>query len=110
MTTKLNRHDKLSFAFHAAVKRELLSDPERVLTIAKNNLQRWRKNYNDEPKWMDDWNKIIEKGTSSVVNVLDGKDEASTLLRSSSPFTGVISQSERMHIIQKYVESENTPG
>ena len=107
MTTKLNKHDKLSFAFHAAVKRELISDPERVLTIAKNNLKRWRENYNDIPKWMADWNKIIEKGASDVVNVLDGKDEESTLLRSSSPFTGVISQTERMEIIIKYGESEN---
>ncbi|MFK5914975.1 MAG: hypothetical protein QM484_11420 [Woeseiaceae bacterium] len=56
---------------------------------------------------MTDWNKIIEKGTTAVVDVLDGMDDGSILLRSSSPFTGVISQSERMEIIKKYWESDN---
>lgn len=102
MNNKLNKHDQISLALHVAVKRELLSDPNRVLLIAKNNLDRWRDNYNEIPQWMNDWNEILKQGASAVIKVLDGEDEVSTLLRSSSPFSGVISQEERTIILNKF--------
>lgn len=105
MTNKMKKHDRLSLALHAAIKRELLSDPERVLTVAKNNLERWRCNYIDVSKWMSDWTEILHHGVSAVVKVLDGEDEVSTHLRSSSPFTGIISQKERAVIIKEHNES-----
>lgn len=99
MDNKRNSKDELSLALHAAVKRELISDPERVLDAARKNLRRWSECYDEVPVWMSDWTEIIERGVEAVVRVLDGRDEASTLLRSSSPFTGVISQTERLNII-----------
>lgn len=108
MSDKLNTHDRLSLALHAAVKRELMSDPERVLKIARNNLKRWCENYDETPRWVSNWNEILNNGVSAVVKVLESKDEASTLLRSSSPFTNVITQQERADIIEACKKAENS--
>ena len=110
MSDKLNTHDRLSLALHAAVKRELLSDPERVLQIAKNNLKRWCEKYDTTPKWASDWYEILNSDVSAVANVLESEDEMSTLLRSSSPFTNVITEQERADIIEacKRQEADRT--
>ena len=107
MNNKLNKHDKVSLALHAAVKRELMSDPERVIKIAKSNLERWRIGYDEVPKWILDWSKVLDSGLSSVIKVLEGRDHVSTLLRSSSLFTGVISQQERAKIIKERDNPKN---
>lgn len=83
---------------HAAIKRELLRDPERVLKVARQNLSRWGDCDDTTPAWIADWNVILSKGVSAVSKVLDGLDETSILLRSNSPFTGIISQQERDEI------------
>lgn len=50
---------------------------------------------------MKEWAVLLEKGVSAITSVLEGEDEKSIMLRSSSPFTGIVSQKERMDIIKK---------
>jgi len=50
---------------------------------------------------MSEWEQILNNGISSIIDILDGKDEKSILLRSSSPFAGVISNKERMKVIRE---------
>ena len=97
-----NKHDTISLLMHAAVKRELLANPECVIGIAKSNLQRWRSDYDEVPRWMNDWNEILDQGVSVIVKVLDGLDETSILLRSDTPFTGIITQEERNDIRARF--------
>ncbi len=94
-------HDKLSFYLHSAVKSELLTDPNRVIAVARKNLNHWKNRYDYEPQWMSDWEEILSKGISAIIKILDGQDEKSVLLRSSSPFAGVLSNKERMRVIRE---------
>ena len=96
----LTKKEKISFYLHFLVKKKLLSKPDKVIGIAKNNLKKWGERYSEEPVWMTEWNDILDRGISSILPVLDGVDEKASLLRSSSPFTGIISQKERMEVIK----------
>ncbi len=77
---------------------KLLADPPSVISIARNNLSRWEKSYGYTPQWMADWRVILDGGVVEILRVIDGTDERSILLRSSSPFTGVLSEDERSAI------------
>ena len=101
MNDKVLDHSKLSFYLHHAVKNKLLTNPNSVITVARRNLKNWKERYGYGPKWMSDWERIIANGIASIIEVLDGKDEKSVLLRSSSPFAGVLSNKERMRVISE---------
>jgi len=93
-------HETISLNLHFLVKERLLADPDKVLAIAKSNLSRWKKRYTEEPSWMSAWREILSQGILTVLPVLEGTDERSILLKSSSPFTGIVSQKERFEIIR----------
>lgn len=97
----LSRHEQISLNLHFLVKQELLSDPDKVISIGKSNLKRWKGKYEREPTWMKEWSVLLAQGVSAIASILEGLDEKSILLRSSSPFTGIVSQKERMEIIKK---------
>ena len=100
----LTKHEQISLNLHFLIKKELMSDPDKVISIGKSNLERWKEKYEREPIWMKEWAVLLAKGVSAIASVLDGVDEKSILLRSSSPFTGIISQKERMEILKKCKE------
>ncbi len=100
----LSKHEQISLNLHLLVKKELLSDPDKVISIGKNNLRRWKERYEKEPVWMKEWGTLLAQGVSAIASILESVDEKSILLRSSSPFTGIISQKERMEIIKKCKE------
>lgn len=95
-----SKHETISLNLHFLIKERLLSDPDIVIAIARNNLNRWKECYTEEPSWMINWYAILNQGVTTVLSVLDGIDEHSILLKSSSPFTGIISQKERLEIIK----------
>jgi len=95
----------ISFALHQAVKQRLLDDPAWVIDKARANLARWEQGYGYRPGWMADWLAVLDAGVEAVCAILDGLDERSLLLKSSSPFTGIISPAERMRIIREQKRS-----
>jgi len=101
MKTKGVDHDNISFQLHHIVKSELLANPTRVIKIANSNLDKWASRYGYKPKWMSEWEQIINNGVSTIIEILDGQDEKSILLRSSSPFAGVISNKDRMKVFRE---------
>jgi len=96
----LSKHEKISLALHLLVKERALSSPNEVILTAKNNLKKWNKSNEAKTVWMREWEDILSEGINSILPILDGVDERSVLLRSSSPFTGIISQKERMEILK----------
>ena len=105
MCAQLNKHDRVSLLLHSAVKRELVAAPEKVIDIAIRNIYRWDDSYKKRPPIMQKWLKILKQGVPAIIDVLDGTDQEPILLRSSTPFTGIISQEERKKIIRELSES-----
>lgn len=107
MNEKLSRHDMTSLLLHAAVKEKLMADSETVIATAQANLIRWKASYGFEPRWMGEWFIILEDGINRILPVLEGVDDHSVLLRSNSPFTGILSENERMKVLKQQEESES---
>ena len=86
--------DAVSLALHRAIAERLSQNPSYVLSIARNNLQRWLSR-NAEPAWRE-WQEILENSTpTTICEILSQDTEEGQRLRSATPFAGVLSESER---------------
>jgi len=101
----LTHHDRLSFALHQVVKKRILSNPEEVIQKGKDNLEKWSAQYGYCPEWLIEWQNILNNGVHAICRVLESTDEYATLLRSSSPFAGIVSNQERLRIIREQKQS-----
>ena len=85
--------DLFSLMLHAGVAEKLRLNPNEVLQIARNNLNRWLKNENSA---LREWQKILETNTpEEIIKLITQDTDEGQRLRSSSPFVGVLSESER---------------
>ncbi len=85
--------DLFSLMLHIKVAEKLRSNPNKVLQIARQNLDRWLKNEN--PALLE-WQEILElKTPEEIIKIITRDTDEGQRLRSSSPFAGVLSESER---------------
>lgn len=94
------RIEELILREHEIVARRLRENPEAVLGKARENIERWGwlRDYPDpahRPSYVGEWLRLLQGPVEDVLEVLTGNDEASVLLRSSSPFAGVVHYRER---------------
>lgn len=92
--------DERSLALHAAVAAKLEAQPE-LLDVARQNLQRW---LSARPAAaLREWQAILDRAPlPEVIELLRARSADATRLRQSSPFAGVLSQSERQSILDVY--------
>lgn len=88
-----------SHELHQSVKAKLLTNPEIVISRALSNICQWEKSMGFSSFWYTKWHSILKEGVDSIVAVLDGMDEQSIDLRANSPFTGILTDEERLNIL-----------
>ena len=85
--------DLFSLMLHASVAEKLRLNANKVLKIARENLNRWLKNENSA---LREWQKILETKTpEEIIKLITQDTDEGQRLRSSSPFVGVLSEAER---------------
>ncbi|HMS40341.1 MAG TPA: hypothetical protein PKE69_08955 [Pyrinomonadaceae bacterium] len=88
--------DLFSLMLHAGVAEKLRLNPHEVLQIARQNLNRWLANENSA---LREWQKILETHTpEEIIKIITQDTDEGQRLRSSSPFAGVLSETERDQI------------
>lgn len=93
--------ERRSLFLHKAIAKKLRKNPE-LWDIPKQNLNRWKENMGDLPPALHEWEKIINTySKNELFKIFESKDEKSARLRSSSPFTGILTQEERLKIFIK---------
>ncbi|MBY0443439.1 MAG: helix-turn-helix domain-containing protein [Mycobacteriaceae bacterium] len=94
-----------SLWLHAALIPQLVTAPDAVLGIARNNLDRQRESGSaHSAAYIREWESILDAGVGRVIEAfLDQSDHGATL-RSCTPFTGVLSQDEVRSIKKVYRE------
>jgi hypothetical protein len=92
--------DDRSLALHTAVAAKLEARPE-LLDVARQNLHRW---LDTRPAAaLREWQAILDRSPlPEVIALLRARTAEATRLRQSSPFAGVLSQSERQSILDFY--------
>jgi hypothetical protein len=93
------RFDQRSAALHAAIADALRRDPEGV-ERALANLDRWQRTV--EGAWIAEWRALLLGPREALLAFLTERSDRADRLRQSSPFTGVLSVSERRKIYESY--------
>ncbi len=91
----------MSDAMHREVARRLRSDPATVVARALANLARWQAQFGGElPRCYEEWQPLLAGTVEALIAVLEGQDERAQRMRSSSPFTGLLTTRERAEIMR----------
>lgn len=93
----VNLSDRRSYALHRAVADKIRRDPA-LLRVALTKLDLYEAKAGQHPPYRR-WRQIIQCGPNDVIRALLETSEESQILRSASPFTGILSAEERQAII-----------
>ena len=86
---------------HRVVADRLRAGDSSPLARAYANLSRWQRQFGGElPTAYAEWVAILDEGLEAVLEVLEGSSQRAIRLRSSSPFAGVLTASERWEILK----------
>jgi hypothetical protein len=100
--------DFFSLTLHRAIAARMLTDEQNVLRKAKNNVDRWlsRPDFTGEGSMaLLEWKEILEKSTPDELRkIISEESHEGQRLRSSSPFSGVLTQKERKEIFDACAE------
>lgn len=108
----LTRDQQQSLWLHAAIAGHLVAEPELVLARARENLDRFSKVHAGTmaERWLDRWRSTLGSGLDRVLTLLLSDTPQAAELRQNSPFTGILSEEERIKVLTsfwKYWRSEH---
>ncbi|MFQ5676037.1 MAG: hypothetical protein ACE5G1_09090 [bacterium] len=87
---------------HKEISKKLRSDPG-LWNIPRNNLMKWKKGSGKLAPALIEWDHILNTKTKEqILSILESGSEESVRLRSSSPFTGILTEKERMRIFEYF--------
>ena len=96
-----SRLDERSLAMHKIVAAKVLADPA-LLDKARDNLRRWQQMGGSPKLALAEWEQILSGQTDQIAQFLTERSERATRLRRSSPFAGVLTETERRTIYESY--------
>lgn len=98
--------DQIKLAQHRLIAKKLQENPERILALARRNLQRYIKGRTAPATslWRE-WRTLLEQDSiDRIVAVMTAKTQKATELRQASPFAGALSQEKIDGTIQREKE------
>ncbi|WP_434741130.1 helix-turn-helix domain-containing protein [Micromonospora sp. SH-82] len=103
----LTRDQLKSLWLHQAVAGSLVTDPDEVLGKARENLDRLLQQHRGTMAgvWLRRWQDKINEGVGSVLKALTSEDSEAVELRQNSPFAGVLSQPQRLKVLESFRRS-----
>jgi hypothetical protein len=88
-------------AMHRVIATRLRQGDRSPIVRARSNLERWRVGFGGTlPPAYAEWIRLLESGEERVFVALESGDQDAVRLRSSSPFTGVLTAQERWRIMR----------
>lgn len=97
MDNSHRKHEQRSLLMHSLVGQRLRRSPAETIRFALDNLQRWRQKGVE----CDDfavWERLLQSEPERILQTLEGEDEEAVRLRQSSPFVGLVPESDRQRI------------
>ena len=96
------RIDRQVADMHRVIASRIRAGDDKILPHARANLERWRRQFGGElPAAYEEWVALLDGAVEKVLAVLEGVDQESIRKRSSSPFTGILSPTERWEILKR---------
>jgi hypothetical protein len=96
------RIDRQVAEMHRLIAARIRAGDASIIPHAQANLERWRKRFGGTlPAAYEEWVELLQGDVESVLAVLEGTSQESTRRRISSPFTGILSPTERWEILKR---------
>jgi len=90
--------DLRSLKLHKAIAKKLRAN-NRLWDIPLMNLEKWKDSNSNLPYALAEWKQIIlYNSKEEIYQILEGSSQRAKQLRSSSPFTGILTDMERTQI------------
>lgn len=104
---EMTRDQLRSLWLHRAVAGRLALDPPLILRLARENADRLlaRGPASGSERWLRRWLRLIDDGPEATMEALTSRSNAARELRQSSPFAGVLSEPERLAILDAFQEA-----
>ena len=98
-------YDAKSLALHSRIARNISKDPE-LLDKARKNLRRRRDNYDPDalPPFIEKWEELLARPAQELAAFLVAVTDDAVSLRHFSPFAGVLTEEERLNILDAFVQ------
>jgi hypothetical protein len=94
--------DLVDLAMHRAIARKIRREP-KLYRRAWRNLTQWEKVKRACPAPLREWKDILRQNQmKAVLRIISRADEEGDRLRQSSPFCGILTESERDAIWARY--------
>ncbi len=93
-------HDRArarSLAYHRVLARRLRRP---MVQEARHTLLRWRAQGRIDPRYADQWERLLERPIPQIRRALVREDQVADDLRQNSPFAGMLSEPERRRTLQ----------
>lgn len=104
-----SRLDERSLAMHKLVARKVLADPA-LLDKARENVRRWQQTDGGPSLALSEWERILSGPAAQVAQFMEERSERAARLRQSSPFVGILTETERQSIYESYSARTYHPG
>ena len=92
---------------HQAMLTHLLTRPEEVMGLARENIRRWSSMHRQDGRtveYLREWDSILARGLEETVDTVLSTSPRARELRQNSPFAGVLNQTERMQALRTFRE------
>lgn len=103
-TRRLTRDQLRSLWLGHQVAAKLVEDPERVLSIASENLERMRTSSvrGSAREWLAQWQRLLAGPLEDILEALTSRSPLSRELRQNTPFAGVLSEEQRQRVLDAF--------
>lgn len=110
-TQRLTRDQLKSLWLNHAIAGALVADPDRVLTIARANLEHLREVHRRgaASRWLDEWERLLEGPVEEILGTLTSRSPRARELRQNSPFAGVLDEDDRRRVLAAYSAVRHAP-
>ena len=95
----LTREDRRSLAYHEVIAARLLENPEQILEKAHGNLKRLQALHPHAGHLLSLWAAWLDLPPGMLTDQIMGTSELACDMRQVSPFSGVLSASERRRVL-----------
>ncbi|MCL2848717.1 MAG: hypothetical protein FWE61_01570 [Micrococcales bacterium] len=98
------RSDEFKYELHRVVVEHIRRNPDRVREIGLRNVDRMREQYRlqgwgSPGTWLEEWETLLRGPVEDLVGMCLLEGEHGNDMRQMGPFSGVISQAERMSVV-----------
>lgn len=103
----LTREQLAQLWLHRAIAGKFVANPMALLAAASITLRRLRRLHPEGHswEWLDRWQAVIDNGAEAVLDAMTSPAQYAIELRSTSPFTGILSEVERRTVLAALADS-----